>query len=209
MPIQKCVSSRSYSLQSGRKSKKINPRENMRKISHLLLFMFCMVFLNCHSLSSSCCKVPERGLPGPVGPTGPQGPASLGTFASLSLHNVPQTVNPGAAVIFAETDVLEGSISYNSITGTITLNNPGFYMVTYGFTATTNNRQFLLQLNGVNISGSSCDSATSNLQGLSVTFQTTLPLSTLQLINNSGIATILQTTTPGSEEAFIVVQQIQ
>jgi hypothetical protein len=191
-----------------KEAENFSSRKNMQKKIHLTLFILCLIFLNGHTLSSAC-KMPELGPQGSTGPVGPTGPLSLGTFASLSLHDTPQTVNPGTAVLFAETDVLEGNISYNSSTGVITLDNPGFYLVTYGFTATANNRQFLLKLNGVNVSGSACDSATSNLQGLSVIFQTTLPMSILQLINNTTSATTLQTTTAGSEEAFIVIQQIQ
>jgi len=95
------------------------------------------------------------------------------------------------------------------ITGTVTLNNVGYYNVSYGFTATANNRQFGLRLNGVTVTGSLIDSSTSIMQGVNAILQTTIPMSTLQLFNNSGANTTLNSSTVSSDTAYIRIEQIQ
>lgn len=192
----------------------------MRRFLSLSLLIFAIFILNIQPLFSSSCKMPEKGLPGPTGATGPTGltgptgptgstgPASIGTFASLTLRGS-QVVNPGNAVVFTDVDTLHGNLSYDLITGNITINNPGYYMVTYGVTATATNRQFILRLNGLDVAGSFFDSDTSVMEGISLIFQTTIPMSNLQAINNSGAATTLQANTATSETAYITILQIE
>jgi hypothetical protein len=179
----------------------------MQKYLHPMFIGLCVILLNCNIFSSCCCKMPERGLPGPTGPIGPAGPASLGTFVSLSTFNS-QVVGAGNPVIFEQQNALQGNISYD-LAGVITLDKPGYYSVKYGLSANANNRQFVLRLNGLDVNGSPIDSQSSIMQGISVIFQTTLPMSTLQLINNSGSSTTLTSSTPSSESSYIVIQQIQ
>lgn len=209
------------------------------RIFNAFIALTCSLFLNsssCLHASSNCCKLPDRGPPGatgsqgltgpagpqgatgsqgltgpagPQGATGPTGPASIGTFASLSLQN-DQVVTAGSSVLFNAQNMLQGDLSYDALTGTLTLNNPGFYKATYGFTANANNRQFILQLNGaIIVPGSPLDSSTSIMQGISTIFQTMTPNNTLQLINNSGANTTLTTSTASSENAYLVVERIQ
>ena len=191
----------------------------MKYTKTVIFFFLCLMGKFPLLASSSCCQCPQNGQRGPTGlqgPQGPQGPDCLGVVASIS-SQVDQTIADGDPLIFDMVNAISDGITIigasNAISGLV-LENPGFYCVSYGFTADTpgsnNNRQFLLRLNGTDdIPGSQMDSQESIMQDISVIFEVTSPNSTLELLNNSGFAVPIGTSTFTSVSAFLAIKQLE
>ncbi len=193
--------------------------KKMKIYNIIYVFLFSFLIMGDLFAKSSSCGLPKMGDPGPrghkgivgpPGPTGPTGPFGLGNSLSLSLQNI-QAVADQSAVLFDLLNQNQGAISYNAATGVIVLNNTGIYQVSFGITATTSNRQFGLRINGSLplLDGSTIDSESSDMVGMGLFFEVTSPMSTLELFNNSGSNTTLQTSTMSSMSAFLNIYQIR
>ncbi len=158
------------------------------------------------------------GRPGATGATGPQGPAGSGgsqAFASLVATTIPpaaQTILAGDPVVFDATpNALEGNISYNGST-TLTLINPGFYSIQFGFRGSSVNIvQFAIKLDGSDIPGAAITSSSNDVfYSGSVIVQTITPSSLIELVNNDGVSSAeIASPTLNDAVAYLVVQQIQ
>ncbi len=127
--------------------------------------------------------------------------SSQGTFASLSLITGPQTVVVGNPLIFDNTNLIQGNISYNSTTGEITLSDEGFYSVVTAATVNNDNAIFCLQLNGSSLTGG-CFSGLPGTQGpgiVGIIIQATAN-STLKMTNTNLTADVY--------EGFLIIQKI-
>lgn len=195
----------------------------MRITLSILIILSCSLF-GSNVLSAKSCKLPDTGPPGPIGPagptgitglrgpigpTGPRGPASeLSTFLYVYTMTNGVMVMDQAPVLFDGTNsVIVGDISYSS--GTITLINAGYYAISFAISATQNNKQMQLNINGNSIDGTQTDTASGQiLQGANVIIHADA-MSALQYINNSGGAITLSTNTSSSINAFLRVELIK
>lgn len=184
----------------------------MKFAKRLVIICLIPMLLQAHFLYS---KTPEQGAVGPMGPKGemgppgPQGPpglAQLQSFGSVYRESS-QIISAGAAVIFDHISLVEGDVSYIADTGTFVLGSAGYYCVKYGVSATTNNLQFALKLNGLILSASTIDSQSDAIQGLGLIFFANAG-DTLQVINNNGDTVIIAASNNGSTDAYLVIEKL-
>lgn len=159
-----------------------------------------------------------KGLPGPMGPEGPQGPSAESIFISLTLAGRPSvSVDPQNPLIFTNVNAMQGGVSYDSLSGQITLEETGTYFFCWGFTASPSNFQTALRINGrlnkggLIMPGSQIESLINNMQSAATEYTTTTPHTTIELINNqpSGGGTLnFITSTASSQSAYLLIKKI-
>ncbi len=167
-------------------------------LSSLLCFLLAASPLD----AKSGCKGPNRGPPGPPGPA-----SSGGISTSASLYTLTdQLVLDLDPIIFDLQSSLAGNISYNNVTGTITLMNAGQFEIIYGV-ASSGGDTWTLYLNGNPVPGAILGAGGQVLLTIAIIIDAPTAGSTLQVKNTSGGAMIHVATS--SLPAFITVKQLQ
>lgn len=106
-------------------------------LSFFLIFLMSFLCLNVTSLEARCeCTPPLQGppglpgSPGPEGPAGPAGAMNASAYISIDSHDN-QILNPLDAVIFTDMQAAL-NMSFSGPSTTITVQENGLYLVTYG-----------------------------------------------------------------------------
>lgn len=144
------------------------------------------------SCQNECCYIPVAGPPGPPGPPGPTIPPQLSGL-QVQLQAAAISVADGAPVIF-DTTITNSSpfITYNSITGTITITASGIYYINWWISTDGAEASTFVAFSINTSAGDSIEAASPIITGqlignalLSITASAINPV-TLQLVNTTG-----------------------
>lgn len=152
---------------------------------------------NCFN-SSKCCLI------GPPGPPGPPGPVSTPTQLrglEVQLQGETATILNGDPVIFDTTITNQSPfISYNSITGTITIIETGIYYINWWISTDGAEASTFVAFSINTSAGNSIEAASPIVNGqlngnalISVTASVMTPV-TLQLVNTTGMTVFIGNT---------------